>query len=100
MSRSALAIMVLGAGIVGLGAVAAPGPARADQAAAKACADSLDPKARLVFDETAPKVKPGADVKDALRSAVRPLVMGGKLSRDDARAAAEAAGPCLQKIGG
>lgn len=94
MSRLAFVVVALGAGFGGVGV------AMADMAAGKACAESLDPKAKMVFEETAPKVTPGVDIKDVLRSAVRPMVMGGKLSRDDARAAAEAAGPCLQKIAG
>ena len=39
---------------------------------------------------------PKTDIKDALTGVARPMVMNGSMSRDNARAAAEAAGECLK----
>ena len=78
--------------------LATAGGALADQAAAMSCATGLAPNARMIYDASLPKVKPGVVLKDVLRGAARPLVMSGKINRGEAPAAAEAAGKCLQLL--
>lgn len=71
------------------------GPALADAAAATKCADGLSANGKTLYSATAPRVKPDSKIADDLRATARPLVMGGTLSRDDAKTAAEEAGKCL-----
>jgi hypothetical protein len=52
----------------------------------------------MLYNKTAPTMKPTSDIKDALTAQARPLVMNGTLSRDAARTAAEAAGECLKLL--
>jgi hypothetical protein len=78
--------------------VVLPVAAHADQAAANACAANLSPNGQMLYNKTAPTMKPTSDIKDALTAQARPLVMNGTLSRDAARAAAEAAGECLKLL--
>lgn len=78
--------------------VALPGAALADLAAANTCAASLNANAKMIYDATRPQIKAGVKISDEVRSATRPLVMGGKMSRADAQPAAEAAGKCLAMI--
>lgn len=68
----------------------------ADQAAASACAAQLSKDGQLLYGKVAPTMTPKTDIKDALTSVARPMVMGGSMSRDTARTAAEAAGECLK----
>lgn len=68
----------------------------ADQAAAAACSAQLNKDGQLLYSKVAPTMTPQTDIKDALTSVARPMVMGGSMSRDHARAAAEAAGECLK----
>ncbi|MGQ9367925.1 hypothetical protein [Azospirillum sp. ST 5-10] len=75
-----------------------PAPALADAAAADNCAAALPADAKMIYDATRPSIAPGVKIADEIRAATRPLVMGGKLSRSDARPAAEAAGKCLAMI--
>jgi hypothetical protein len=75
-----------------------PVTAQADQAAAKACASGLSPDGQLLYTKTAPSITPSSDVREALMAVARPMVMNGSLSRDAARAAAEAAGQCLKLL--
>lgn len=75
-----------------------PLPTLADQASAQACAGQLSKDGRLLYDRTAPSITPASDIREALRSTARPLVMNGSLSRDAALAAAEAAGECLKLL--
>ncbi len=80
-----------------LGLVLVPVSAHAaDQAAASACAAQLSPDGQLLYNKVAPTMTPKTDIKDALTGVARPMVMGGSMSRDNARAAAEAAGECLK----
>jgi hypothetical protein len=80
-----------------LALAAAPfGSASADQAGAQRCAAGLQPLSQQLFTRALPGVLGGASIPDALRNAAVSLVMSGAVSRADARAAAEAAGPCLQ----
>lgn len=92
-SKIAVAALVLA---FGFGPVAA----HADVAAADKCAAGLSAQSRMIYDETKPRIKPGVKIPDELRSAVRPMVMGGKLSRSEAQEAAEPAGKCLALING
>jgi len=75
-----------------------PTLAHADRKAGDTCAAALGADAKTIYEATAPVIKPDSVIKDAIVEKVRPLVMGGKLSRDAARAAAPAAGECLAKI--
>ncbi len=75
-----------------------PVAAHADQAAGNACAANLSPNGQMLYSKTAPTITPKSDIKDALTAQARPLVMNGTLSRDAARAAAEAAGECLKLL--
>ncbi len=67
----------------------------ADQVAASACAAQLSKDGQLLYGKVAPTMTPKTDIKDALTSVARPMVMGGSMSRDTARTAAEAAGNVL-----
>ncbi len=71
-------------------------PSYADKASANACAGKLPPEAKQIYAATIGDVAPGVDLKEAVRGRTKGLVMGGKLSRDQARPAAEAAGECLK----
>lgn len=68
----------------------------ADQAAASACAAQLSKDGQLLYGKVAPTMTPQTNIKDALTGVARPMVMGGSMSRDTARTAAEAAGECLK----
>ena len=68
----------------------------ADQAAASACAALRSKDGQLLYGKVAPTRTPQTDIKAALTSVARPMVMGGSMSRDTARTAAEAAGECLK----
>lgn len=78
--------------------LALPAAVRADQAAATSCAAQLSKDGRLIYDKTAPTVTAKTDIKDAVTSTTRPLVMNGTMSRETARPAAEAAGECLKLL--
>ncbi len=70
----------------------------ADQAAAQACSANLSKDAQTIYGKIAPTVTPKTDLRDALTSVVRPMVMNGSMSRDAARTAAEQAGTCLEHL--
>ena len=70
----------------------------ADQAAAQACSANLSKDAQAIYGKVAPTVTPKTDLRDALTSVVRPMVMNGTLTRDAGRAAAEQAGACLEHL--
>jgi hypothetical protein len=72
-------------------------PSFANRASADACAAKLPPEAKQIYAASISSVAPGVDMKEVVRSKTRALVMGGKLSRDQARPAAEAAGACLKQ---
>ena len=72
-------------------------PARANRAAADACAAKLPADSKLIYAETIGAVRPGMDLREMVTAKTRALVMGGKLSRSNARPAAEAAGACLRQ---
>lgn len=71
-------------------------PARADTAAAKACAASLPKEARTIFDTTLPHVAPGVNLRDLVASNTRRLVGAGSVELGSARTSAEEAGKCLR----
>lgn len=75
-----------------------PTMVRADQASALACSVSLSSDAKLIYEKTAPTVKPATNIKDALSAVVRPMVMNGSMTQAVARPAAEAAGECLKLL--
>jgi len=89
--RSALLLSTLAA------AMAFATPSLADRATADACAAKLSPDAKLIYTASIGAVTPTADLAGVVRDKARSLVMGGKLSRDAARPAAEAAGACLKQ---
>jgi hypothetical protein len=76
-------------------AFATPG-ARADTAAANACAGRLDKDAKAIYDATLPEVTPDADLRSLLTSHTRRLAMSGTISFGNARQSATAASECLQ----
>jgi hypothetical protein len=76
--------------------VAFAAPSFADRAAADACAAKLPSDAKLIYTAAIGSVTPGTNLPDLVRSKARDLVMGGKLSRDAAQPAAQAAGSCLK----
>ena len=70
----------------------------ADQKQTQSCVAQLSPESKLIFEQSAPDVTGGADIKSTLESKTRTLVMAGKLARSDARPSAEAAGNCLKLL--
>lgn len=76
--------------------LASAGPSLADRKAADSCAAKLSPEAKLIYAETIGAVKPGVDLTATITAKARGLVMSGKLTRANARPAAEAAGACLK----
>ena len=70
----------------------------ADQAAAQACSANLSKDASTIYAKVAPTVTPKTDLRDALTSVVRPMVMNGSMSREAGRTAAEQAGACLEHL--
>jgi len=87
-------MLAAAAGIVTLFTVSA---AHADRAAADRCAAALPPASKALYDASLAEVLGGQAPKDALTGNARAMVMSGKLSRADARPAAEAAAPCLMQ---
>jgi hypothetical protein len=78
--------------------VLAPTLAHADKQAADACAGSLSPGAKMIFDASAPEFPSAPDPKGLVKSKTKELVLGGKIQRGDARANAISAGECLKKL--
>ena len=89
------ATVLMAAAVVATTLLAAP--AAANRAAADACAAKLPADAKLVYAAAIGSVAAGIDLRDMVRSKTRALVIGGKLSRGQARPAAEAAGACLKQ---
>lgn len=73
-------------------------PAWADAAAGQACAKRLSPTELAIYRAAAPDVQPDTDLPDLLRAKVRPMVASGQMDRSTARAAAKAAGGCLDAL--
>lgn len=72
-------------------------PSFASKASADACAAKLSPAAKQIYAASIGSAAPGADMREIVRGKTRSLVIGGKLTRDQARPAAEAAGACLKQ---
>lgn len=70
-------------------------PSFADRTAADKCAASLPADSKLIYAASIGAVAPGVDLKEVVRAKTRSLVIGGKVSRGEAQAAAQAAGACL-----
>lgn len=75
-----------------------PAPAMAGQQEADKCAASLSAPAQQIYKSAAPHVTPTSDLRDVVTQQTRSLVMSGQISRADARANAQSAGMCLQKL--
>lgn len=71
------------------------GIAFADDVKSGACAASLSPTGKTIFEAVAPSVEAETNLKKLLKKKVRPLVMSGQLKRKDAKANAPLAGECL-----
>jgi hypothetical protein len=78
--------------------LALPLSAQADQAAATACAAGLSAEGKLIYAKTAPEVTPATDLREAVTAVARSMVIGGQMTREVARPAAEAAGECLKLL--
>lgn len=74
-----------------------PASSFAGKASADACAAKLSPEAKQIYAASIGSVAPGVDLREVVRGKTRSLVIGGKLTRDQARPAAEAAGVCLKQ---
>ena len=75
-----------------------PVPALAGQAEAETCAASLSAPAHQIYEAAAPYVTPTSDLHDVVYQQTRKLVTSGQISRQTARADAQSAGLCLQKL--
>jgi hypothetical protein len=85
--------------VIGLTAVFCSGlPALAASSSADSCAAGLKPKARQIYDNVAPGLKPGDDLRGAMTMHVMPMVMTATLTRSDAEAAAPSAAVCLELL--
>jgi hypothetical protein len=72
--------------------------ANADNGAATLCAESLQPRARLVFDAVTASPQPELTLRAVLEARVRELVFMDRLMVSAARPAAEAASQCLRIV--
>ena len=70
--------------------------AHADTAAANACAASLKPQARMVFDAAMADPNLAVPLRRVLAKTLADLVYGGRLPLGEARGAAEGASECLR----
>ena len=75
-----------------------PASALAGQTEAQTCAASLSPAAQQIYAASAPHVTATTDLRSLVRKQTRGLVQSGELSRDVAKANAQAAGRCLLKL--
>ncbi|WP_046866505.1 hypothetical protein [Microvirga massiliensis] len=78
--------------------VTSPITALADQKSADACAAKLSKEPAAIYSSTVAQISPGVSIKDVVVNVTRSMVMAGRLSRANARPAAEAAGNCLELI--
>lgn len=62
-----------------------------------ACAENLSDPAKLILQEVAPKLQPGVDGREIMRTTVTGMVKSGEIKRSEARSSAQAAGECLMK---
>ena len=75
--------------------VAVP-PAYSNEAEATACAEMLQPQARLVFNAVSEQPTSSEPLRRVMAARVRELVFTDRLTRSAARPAAEAASECLR----
>ena len=73
--------------------------ARADVAAANACAATLPKDAKTIFAATLPKMTPGVDLRAVVTASTRSLATSGAIDPGDARKSAIAAAKCLRQAG-
>jgi hypothetical protein len=78
--------------------VTSPVTVLADRKSADACAAKLPKEPAAIYSETVAQIAPGVNVRDIVISVTRGMVVAGRLSRANARPAAEAAGSCLELI--
>ena len=73
-------------------------PVFAGQAEGDACAAQLGPNAQLIYKDSAPATGKDTDIHALLKEHTTQLVKDGKVPRDQARAAAQAAGGCIKEL--
>jgi hypothetical protein len=83
----------VGMGVVAWLATGVPAVAAGNDAAS--CAAGLNAKARQIYDNVAPGLKPSDDLRGAMTLHVMPMVMMASITRSDAQAAAPSAAVCL-----
>ncbi len=64
----------------------------------KACEASLPNQAQLILRAVAPRLKPGVDAREVIKSTVISMVRSGEIDSLDARRNARAAIRCLEKL--
>jgi predicted nicotinamide N-methyase len=94
MSHAARGLWIVIA-CAGLGLAA---PAEADQAAAQACAKGLPPEAMTIYQDSAPYVSAGTDMRSLLKTRVKALILAGSVQRAMAHGSAVAACGCLKDL--
>ena len=70
--------------------------ARADGAAADACAANLPPDGKAIYTATVAGQPTADTLKSIVESQTRSLAMAGKIGRGEARTNADAAGECVR----
>ena len=85
---------------VALAALAAliPTLSFADRKAGDACAKDLSPASRDIYARTVAAKVPSSEARSVVVAEAEKLIASGKMSIDQARAAAQAAGQCLELI--
>jgi hypothetical protein len=84
--------------VAALAGLSLAAPAQADQASAQACAKGLPPEAMTIFQDSAPYVTAGTDLRSLLQTRVKALVLDGSVQQDTARHSAVAAYGCLKDL--
>ncbi len=77
---------------------AIPAAASANPASAAACAATLPGEASVIYQATAPDIRPDSNIRDILVKKVRAMVISGQVPRATARSSAVAAGECLRLL--
>lgn len=72
--------------------------ARADKAAAEACAAKLPTEAMAIYRDTAPAMTASVDLRTVITDHTKKLVMAGQVAQGTARDSAVAAGKCLASL--
>jgi hypothetical protein len=70
-------------------------PVFADEAEADACAAQLSRVGQVMFRAVVTHVKPDSDIPALMRERIRPLVVSGRIRRDEAAENAQPVGLCL-----